>query len=189
MPATQFSAPPHKRLLAAGMDLLCVFTIATFLAPLLKLVGREVRFESLVVLVYFVYELSFLWHWTGQSPGRRLLGIVVLRSSGGALSWFHALIRPTARAVAIIATSAFVFRYSWPEYVGDIRIPLFPLIELGLIFTNPSRRTLADYLAFTVVANSPPLQPHRAPAAPMYSANDAEFGYPPSRPQSDSKYE
>jgi uncharacterized RDD family membrane protein YckC len=185
MRSSHFAAPPHKRLLAAGMDLLCVFAIATFLAPLLKLSGATIRFEALVAVVYLAYETIFLKLWMGQSPGRRLLGTVVLRTSGGALSWLHALLRPSSRVIAFVVTADLAFRYTWPEYTGDIRIPLFPLVEVGLLLTNPSRRTLADYLALTVVANAPPLQPHRAPAGPMYSERDAEFGFPPSRPRAD----
>ena len=186
MVSTHFSAPPNKRLLAAGMDLLCVFSIATCLAPFLKVAEIAVRFEWMTIGVYFIYEAMFLWWWQGQSPGRRLLGTMVLRLSGQRLSWVQAALRPGARMIALILMSDFVFRYSWPDFQGDIRIPLFPLIEIGLILTMASRRTVADYVAFTVVANTPPLQPHRAPAAPMYSVRDAEFGFPPSRPKPES---
>jgi hypothetical protein len=41
--------------------------------------------------------------------------------------------------------------------------------------------TIADIVAHTRVVNTPPPQPHRAPAGPMYSATDAEFGYQPRR--------
>src|SRR5687768_14115467 len=99
MHSSHFAAPPHKRLLAAGMDLLCVFAIATFLAPLLKLSGVTIRFEALVAVVYFAYETMFLTTWSGQSPGRRLLGTVVLRTSGAALSWLHAVLRPGSRVL------------------------------------------------------------------------------------------
>jgi hypothetical protein len=57
------------------------------------------------------------------------------------------------------------------------------LIAVGLLFSLRSRRTIADFVAGTLVVNTPPLQPHRAPAAPMYSAGDAEFGYAPRKPK------
>jgi hypothetical protein len=53
------------------------------------------------------------------------------------------------------------------------------VVELGMMFTLPTRQTLADLVARTLVINVPPPQPHRAPAAPMYSATDAEFGVRP----------
>lgn len=37
-------------------------------------------------------------------------------------------------------------------------------------------RTLTDRFAGTIVISMPPPQPHRAPAFPMYSRHDAEFG-------------
>ena len=49
-------------------------------------------------------------------------------------------------------------------------------MEAGLIVFHPLRRSLADLVAGTVVVASPPVQPHRAPAAPMFSKSDAEFG-------------
>jgi uncharacterized RDD family membrane protein YckC len=179
--STNFVAPPHKRLLGAGMDLLFVFAITASIASLLKLTTVTIRPEALVSVVYLVYETSFLKLWSGQSPGRRLLGTVVLRTSGAALSWFEALSRPGSRVIAIAATADFAVRHTWPDY-GEVRIPIFPLIEIGLLLSNPTRRTIADYVARTMVANTPPLQPHRAPAAPMYSERDAEFAFPPTPP-------
>ena len=56
------------------------------------------------------------------------------------------------------------------------------LAEYSLLKSSPVRQTLADKVARTVVVNTPTWEPHRAPAIPMYSATDAEFGHPPSRP-------
>ena len=181
----QFSAPPHKRLMAAGLDLLFVFSIATFLSPLVKESGFAVRFDWLVAGVYFAYQALFLKLWAGQSPGRRLLDTVVVRTSGGELTWLEAIARPAARVIAFAATPDLAFRVVWPGY-DAFQIPGFGLIELALLLSTASRRTLADYVARTIVANVPPLQPHRAPAAPMYSEHDAEFGFPPSRPRPDA---
>lgn len=53
--------------------------------------------------------------------------------------------------------------------------------EWALVSVHPLRQTIADLVAGTVVIATPPLQPHRAPAAPMYSRTDAEFGPPPKK--------
>src|SRR5436853_7924721 len=132
MRSAHFAALPHKRLLAAAMDLLCVSAITTFLAPLLKLSGIAIRFEALVAVIYLTYETVFLKLWIGQSPGRRLLGTVVLPASGGVLSWFHALLRPGSRVALFVVTTDLAFRYTWPEYLGDIRIRLFPPVDFDL---------------------------------------------------------
>jgi hypothetical protein len=58
------------------------------------------------------------------------------------------------------------------------------LSELGMMYTLPTRQTLSDLVSRTLVVNVPPPQPHRAPAAPMYSPTDAEFGVRPGRRKS-----
>ena len=50
------------------------------------------------------------------------------------------------------------------------------LLDLVLLTFHPLRQTIADIICKTVVMNVPPLQPHRAPAGPMFSREDAEFG-------------
>lgn len=42
-------------------------------------------------------------------------------------------------------------------------------------------QSVADFLSGTLVVKLPPPQAHRAPAVPMFSAHDAEFGVPPRR--------
>jgi len=77
-------------------------------------------------------------------------------------------------------------------------IPVSVIVALGIFTTlafcwgvadvisllvTPSHRTLTDRVLRTVVVNIPPLQPHRAPAGPMYSATDAELGVIPQPPK------
>ncbi len=47
--------------------------------------------------------------------------------------------------------------------------------------TLPTRQSTSDLLCRTFVVSALPLQPHRAPAAPMFSATDAKFGVRPQR--------
>ena len=53
------------------------------------------------------------------------------------------------------------------------------LLDLLLAIILPWRQGVADFLFKTLVVNRPLPQPHRAPAAPMYSPTDAEFGAKP----------
>jgi uncharacterized RDD family membrane protein YckC len=50
------------------------------------------------------------------------------------------------------------------------------LVEVLFMYLHPLRQTISDIAAGSVVITMPPSQPHRAPAAPMFSRNDAEFG-------------
>ena len=56
------------------------------------------------------------------------------------------------------------------------------VFEISLIEKPPLRQSFADSAARTIVANLSPVQPHRAVAGPLYSAQDVEFGGPPKRP-------
>src|SRR5690606_31418931 len=95
------------------------------------------------------------------------------------LLW-QSLLRPGVR-VAFFAVLVLTVA---PAPTGQFDLVIIPLLmEVGLLFTSASV-TLADLVASTRVVNTPPLQPHRAPAAPMYSATDAEFGYPPRKKKS-----
>jgi hypothetical protein len=52
-------------------------------------------------------------------------------------------------------------------------------VELALMAHTSWRRSVADLFARTIVVNRPPPQAHRAPAYPMFSAKDEEFGPKP----------
>jgi hypothetical protein len=49
-------------------------------------------------------------------------------------------------------------------------------IDLVLISSLQFKQSLADLICRTLVVNAPPPRPHRAPAGPMHSSLDAEFG-------------
>jgi uncharacterized RDD family membrane protein YckC len=178
--ATPFAASPTKRLYAAIIDLMIIGALALVLSPIDWDVGASASSDRFVALVYFVYQAAFLHFWRGQTPGRRLLDITVVQAAGGEIGLIQAVLRPGIRAVAVIATTDIAWRFVWPEY-GTYNVPIFPLVEVGLLYTIQTRTTIADAVSRTVTINNPPPQPHRAPAAPMYSATDAELGFPPRR--------
>jgi uncharacterized RDD family membrane protein YckC len=109
--------------------------------------------------------------------GRVLQGIFVLSArSGGRPSLSQAILRPLARVVWAL------FGVALAEVADQNALVLLPLlVDLALIAHHPRRQATADLLAGTVVVVSPPYQPHRAPALPMYSASDSEFGSPPKQ--------
>jgi hypothetical protein len=68
------------------------------------------------------------------------------------------------------------------QLLGIVSLLGLLFAETTLLGHSATRQTLADRVARSLVVNLPPLQPHRAPAGPMYSATDKEFGFPPRRP-------
>jgi uncharacterized RDD family membrane protein YckC len=185
--ADQFSASPDRRLMAAILDLMLVFAAAVCLSPLLKVASLESKFDILVALIYLIYEAGFLWAWRGQTPGRRVLGLYVFPGRGGELSYREAVLRPGLRVGVFLVSLDLAYVWRYMDY-GDLRIHVLLLIEIALMLSLPSRRTLADFVAGTIVVNAPPPQPHRAPAVPMYSPTDAEFGFPAKPPGQEPKH-
>ena len=133
-------------------------------------------------ITYALYHLVFFWFLAGATPGLRAFDMQVVRASDGReLSIVRAVVRSGFRPLllCVIGWSADFFLVSFNPLGPALAAPL--LLELGMMFTLPSRQTLSDLVANTLVVNVPPPQPHRAPAAPMYSPTDAEFGLPPRR--------
>ena len=138
--------------------------------------------------VLFVYHTYFLAYRSGRSPGKFIQNISVVGVDGSPLRLVQSLVRAGSVALpwALIGLAdEAAFR---PQ---DLESPIRPLATLGVLwllgevllieFTS-SRQSASDRIANTLVVKLPPPQPHRAPAAPMFSANDVEFGAPPKRP-------
>jgi uncharacterized RDD family membrane protein YckC len=177
-----FTATPRKRLSAAFVDFLLVGLAAFLTNTLAEAVGHRLDFEMLVPVAYFTYHSAFLYLWGGQSPGRRTFDITVVSAVGADLRLLQALVRSAARPSIVLAASVSIVPFTSVDFGVQVATAVF-LLEAGLLFSMASRRTGADLVSGTLVVNTPPLQPHRAPAAPMYSPNDAEFGYPPQKPR------
>jgi uncharacterized RDD family membrane protein YckC len=182
--AAPFLASPLMRVAGGAIDaVVCVMAILLAMAAVGGRGGMP-RFAALASGVYILYHVAFFWYLDDSTPGQRAWSLRTVSASGGPLSFLQTLIRPGIRAllVCVFAWSADFF---WPR-LGDpylwLKSALAPLLlEAGMMFTLPSRQTLSDLVARTLVVNIPPPQPHRAPAGPMYSGNDAEFGLPPKR--------
>jgi uncharacterized RDD family membrane protein YckC len=180
--ASTFTATPRKRLSAAFVDFLLVGLAALLTHALTDAGGHRLDFEMLVPVSYFAYHSTFLYLWAGQSPGRRTFDITVVSAVGTDLRLWQALVRSAARPSIVLAASVSIVPFTPVDFGVQIAAVVL-LLEVGLLFSMASRRTGADLISGTLVVNTPPLQPHRAPAVPMYSASDAEFGYPPRKPR------
>ena len=178
-PAKPLFAPPSKRLAASSIDLAIATACGWFAINVITREWYPYAYLSVgLPLAYWIYETVCLVVMRGGSLGRRLFDIQVVSSVGGYdLKWWQAIIRPGIR-VLLYASFVLIFE---PSPVGRLDLAAVPLLfETALLFT-PISLTIADQLARTRVINTPPPQPHRAPAGPLYSATDAEFGFPPRR--------
>ena len=169
----------ERRLLASALDaalMLLVLTVVFGFGDAMHLsIGFTAALSPVVYLAY--HSAALLVPRAGL--GRTVAGISVVSVRGdGSISRTQAVVRPAVRLGAIFVALLFGMGTSQPWLIA---VPL--AVELALIAHTPWRQSLADLLAGTIVINTPRPQPHRAPAGPMFSANDAEFGPQPRKPQ------
>ena len=177
MPVAQpFLASPIKRIIAAAIDLAITFIALVLLMAAFSGLSGEAIFCVVVAL-----QIAFLWHWNGGSPGRVACAIrVVSALPGGELGLMQIVARSSLRLALVYATGWFAARVIKDNEDLIVSIALLPVIlDLLLVSMLPWRQSIADFLFKTVVVNMPTPEPHRAPAGPMYSESDAEFGSKP----------
>lgn len=143
------------------------------------------------LVAYSIYVGLSAFMAERNSLGERLTSIVPIRSSGERLD----LVRWMVRVIVIsFLWAAWILLGTSPGHPS--RLPIFVtaglcgialvwgVTDLFLLCLSPTRRTLTDRVLGVLVVLLPPLQPHRAPAGPMYSASDSELGViaqPPER--------
>ena len=151
--------------------------------------GVHARFDSSVIyaLLFFAYQFLFL-HWNdGTSFGKSLRGICVIGAAGTKITSNQAIVRAAMLAVPFVLLSAqqplaaILSPLPDTQFLALLPGLLWLLLEWFLVESGPVPRSLTDRIARSLVVNIPPPQPHRAPAVPMYSATDEEFGPKPKR--------
>jgi uncharacterized RDD family membrane protein YckC len=176
------SARPHlasweRRFCAFALDALLLLSALALLYCAAESLG--VSSTSIMVLAPVAY-VAYQSAGTMQphlSIGRTVAGIAVVSvRNGGVVSTSQSVVRPVIRLAAFVAAAV-----TGVESGADWFWGVPPGIELLLIAVTPWRQSVADLLVGTLVVKMPPPQAHRAPAVPMFSANDAEFGVPPRR--------
>jgi len=184
--AAPFLASPWKRVVAGAVDVVLYLLLFIVVIAAVTSVQKDVWGPQLAALAgatYVVYHVAFFQVFEGATPGLRALNMrIVSTTGGGSLSLVRMFVRSGFRPVLLFVFGwvllVLIGRYSF-RTESLLFAPL--LLELGMMFTLPSRQTLSDLVARTLVVNVPPPQPHRAPAGPMYSPSDAEFGLPGGR--------
>lgn len=172
-----FTAEPGKRIWAGGFDFLAILSLYLIVGATAEGIGLDPAHWYIFALVMLTYHFTCLAFRQGRTLGKTAVDICVVSATGQSLSLLQSFLRAGLRSFPLLLLS---FR-NW-EVIGSLLFLILAITEFNLLERPPLRQTLADILAGSIVMKLPPLQPHRAPAGPMYSASDAEFGYPPQRP-------
>jgi uncharacterized RDD family membrane protein YckC len=181
--AAPFIAKPSRRLCAGLVDVVAVAMSAGMVSTIAQTVVSNSHEIELALIVYALYHTALYLLWGGQTLGLRLFDIRAVSAVGNIeLSLRQGLARAGFRPLLLYVLGWVSYLIAPHQFNVVAAIVLAPLLgELGMMFSLPSRQTLSDIVSRTLVVSVPPPQPHRAPAAPMYSAKDAEFGVRPHR--------
>ena len=126
-------------------------------------------------LLYWGYFALFEAFWNGQTPGKRLVKIRVIKDSGRHITLFEALARNLVRVVDMIP-------------------PNFYLVGLLSMLCNKQQKRLGDFVAGTIViherTSQQPMLGHTSRSitaslypqpAPESARRAAHFSHPPTR--------
>jgi len=165
----------EKRLLAFALDSTALFIVLAVFVATGEHFHLDPMYVAIAILVVFMAYHSTVLLLPNFSFGRTVAGISVVSVRGiGDITHMQAFLRPFIRIVFFV-----IFLFISVGFKQNWLIALPFVIEVALIAHTSWRQSVADLLAGTVVVITPQPQPHRAPAVPMYSATDAEFGPPP----------
>jgi uncharacterized RDD family membrane protein YckC len=103
-------------------------------------------FSMIVFVTNFGYFVIFELRWRGQSPGKRTLGLRVMRDGGYAIDGRCALVRNLLRAVDIL--------------------PFAYLLGMVTLFIGRQGKRVGDYAAGTIVVSERRDRARRWPEAP-----------------------
>jgi uncharacterized RDD family membrane protein YckC len=176
-----------NRLVAYAFDTVMVGMAYWFVAYAGESAGTSLESPALYAVLFFAYQLFFLRWNDGSSFGKSLRGICVISAAGTKLSPKQAVVRALVLSIPFALYSAHGFLETLlssllnSKFLSILPGVLWWLAELFFVQTDVLSRSITDRVARSLVVNIPPPQPHRAPAVPMYSATDAEFGPPPSK--------
>ena len=99
-----------------------------------------VLFLVTLIIGYIIWLLFTLNH--GQTPGKRLLGIRVIRVDGSASDWGQTFVRE------------FVIKFGLFEVVGDIvSLGIASIVDVLWAFWDKDRQTLHDKIVKTLVVD------------------------------------
>ena len=183
---SDFTASSSERFVAYIIDVFAVSTAYIFLIGLSEASGLRLDEPALYPALLFLYSVASLLKTKGSTPGKYVRNIIVVSESGRPIDPSQAVLRSMFFALpyALMSSGRVDLGFVAPGFGANIALlgVFYLLAEVLALHNSINRRSLADRVCRTLVVRLPPLQPHKAPAVPMFSANDAEFGNPPKRP-------
>jgi uncharacterized RDD family membrane protein YckC len=146
-------AGPGARMLAYLIDLAIragIVSVVSFtLMAIIGVFSEELSGGLLLVLLFAVewgYYTLIEWRWNGSTPGKKALGIRVVRTDGVALDFVRSAMRNLLRAADIF--------------------PLFYASGLAVMFLSGTQRRLGDIAADTMVIREAPARLKDLPPLP-----------------------
>jgi len=103
-------------------------------------VGANAVTIMLFLVIFFaqwLYFFTFEWRWNGQTPGKRLLHLRVIKVDGAPVSWIDVLLRNLSRPIDSFGPTG--------------------LLGLLMIFVSPRAQRLGDLMARTLVIHETPI--------------------------------
>jgi uncharacterized RDD family membrane protein YckC len=97
----------------------------------------EIGLALVIFGFQWVYFSLFEWMWNGQTPGKRLMHLRVIKADGAPVSWSDVLLRNLSRPI---------------DTFGPMG-----LIGLLMIFAGPKGQRLGDLMARTLVIHETPI--------------------------------
>lgn len=176
-----FIAHPLRRLVAGVLDLFLSFLIYA-LGYQMHSAHSPTAAITTALFVYGFYHAMCFSAFNGLTVGLRAMNIRLISATRQSdITIPKAILRAAFRPALLFLFGWLAIAYASSGAVRFAVIASPIAIELAMMLTLVSRQTLSDVVSNTLVINVPPLQPHRAPAGPMYSATDAEFGIRPRK--------
>jgi uncharacterized RDD family membrane protein YckC len=114
-------------------------------------------------LMYWAYFAAFEAFWNGQTPGKREMGIRVIKDTGASISPQDAMARNLMRAVD-----------SFPGFYG---------VAILVMFLNEQNKRLGDYVAGTVVVHERAVEEGQLYWNTRESEGEAMYSIPSMTPQ------
>jgi uncharacterized RDD family membrane protein YckC len=176
---SSFTALPVRRYAAFFADAAATFVLFLVVGVVGEALAVDLGRWDAFAIVWFLYQGTLLAFNQGQTFGRYLTNIVVYGESGSPLIAGQAYFRSLVRVLPVALLEG---PHEIP-IVGSLVLLALVVVETRLIERSSTRQSVADRLAKSLVVNLPPPHTHRAPAGPMFSESDGEFGHPPKRPR------
>jgi uncharacterized RDD family membrane protein YckC len=176
--AASFAAAPRKRLWAWCFDMLSVLMLLWLTLTVAGGIHVDLDGRTTLAMLFFAYHFIALALREGRTLGKAAVEIMVVAASAGRLSPLDSAARAGYRTLPLLIAAA---PMGEPDVTAGITLLVLTAIELHLLERSPTRQTVADLLARSVVVDSPPRAPYRVPARTTRAAPQAAPRVPSAR--------